>query len=75
MKKQYEERMKKGLCYCGSPVEAGRTLCRRCAENNALKAKMRYDNRTPEQIAKRAAYMKEYALNRKIMKSIQGGYQ
>ena len=56
----YQYRISMGLCSCGEKVAPGKTLCYKCAQNNAAQAKIRAMNRTPEEKAKRAAYMKEY---------------
>jgi len=57
---EYQYRISMGLCRCGERVAPGKTLCYKCAQNNAAQAKIRAQNRTPEEKAKRAAYMREY---------------
>ena len=57
---EYQYRISMGLCRCGEKVAPGKTLCYKCAQNNAAQAKIRAQNRTPEEKAKRAAYMREY---------------
>lgn len=57
---EYQYRLSMGLCSCGEKVAPGRTLCYRCAQINAVKAKERYRHLTDEQKKAKTEYMREY---------------
>ena len=56
----YQYRISMGLCVCGEKVVAGKTLCFRCLQINAFKARERYKHLTQEEKEKRKEYMREY---------------
>ena len=74
-KELYQYRKENGLCTsCGDRAEPGKSRCIGCAQIEAVKNRMRYENLSQEAKREKRAYQKEYRKNHPVDKDKRSEY-